>query len=245
MTKIRVKQIDGLDSHVNGLITTAIAEQHIEKIGYQGILPSASPEGGIKGGMEFAVGTALTGTNLVASVGDYLIAKEDFTYAALPSSASDIDTFLSHFVIVEGNIKNVSNGTAESGKYVSGMSLANGVISVTKETLPVNGVATTNTAGSGKTTKAVTGISLSNGKVVATEKNIDLKSYPQAVETLTVSSGSATLAHTPAGDVQVLMNGVAQVLGTDYSVSGTTVTVETAMGYESTDVLVAVYNYAV
>lgn len=248
MTKIKVKQIDGLDTYVNDLITTAIAGEHIEKIGYQGVLPNASPEGGIKSGMEFAVGTALSGTNLSAQVGDYLIAKEDFSYAALPSTASDIDTFLAKFVIVEGNIKNVSNGSVESGKYVSGLSFSNGVFSVSKDSLPVTGVTTTPTAGSGKTTKAIVGISLSGGNVVATEKDIDLKAYPQAVETLTPSTANntttASLSHTPSGDVQILLNGVTQTPTTDYTVSGTTVTINAAMGYASGDVLTAVYNYA-
>lgn len=244
MTKIKCKQIEGLDAHVAGLITEAIANEHIEKIGYQGVLPAAAPTGGVKAGMEFAVGTALTGTNSIASVGDYLIAKEDFTYSSLPSTAADIDTFLAHFVIVEGNIKNVSNGNAETGKYVSGVTIANGVISISKETLPVQGVNATNTTGTGKTTKAIVGLSVSGNKVVATEKDIDLKAYPQAVETLTVSNGSATLSHTPAGAVQVLLNGVAQTLGSDYTVSGTTVTIETAMGYETGDVVTAIYCYA-
>lgn len=243
--KIKTKQIEGLSSFVDNLIRDAIANEHIEKIGYQGVLPSAAPEGGVKGGMEFAVGSALTGTTHSAQVGDYLIAKEDFNYSALPSAANDIDTFLAHFVIVEGNIKNVSNGTVESGKYVSGMTMANGVISLSKETLPVTGVNATNTAGSGKTTKAIVSIALSNGKVVATEKDIDLKAYNQAVEVLTISNGAATLSHTPVGDVQILMNGVAQQSTTDFAVSGTTVTIQSAMGYESGDIIMAVYNYAV
>ncbi len=243
MAKIRKEQIAGLDEHISGLIAAAIADQHIEKIGYQGVLPTSAPEGGIKGGMEFAVGTALTGTSQVASVGDYLIAKEDFTYTKLPTSEADIDTFLAHFVIVEGNIKNVSGGNAESGKYVSGLTLNNGVMTVSKETLPVQGVNTTNTAGTGKTTKAVVGITLVGNQVKATEKDIDLKAYPQAVETLTVSNGSATLSHTPAGAVQVMLNGIAQTMGTDYTVSGTAVTINAAMGWQSGDTVTAIYNY--
>lgn len=240
MKKIQLKQIEGLTEYVQG----QIADMHVEKIGYQGVLPTASPEGGVKGGMEFAVGTALTGTTSRAQVGDYLIAKEDFTYAQLPSTASDVDTFLAHFVIVEGNIKNVEGGTVENDKYVSGMTMANGVISLQKATLPVKGVAESNTAGSGTTTKAVTGLTMVNGVITPVEKDIALSSYPQAVETLTVANGSATLSHTPVGQVAVLMNGVQQTLGTDYTVAGSTVTILQAMGYAAGDELTAVYNYA-
>ena len=118
-----------------------------------------------------------------------------------------------------------------------------GVITVTKETIPVQGVAAATTNNT-KTVNAVTGITVNNNKITPTVQPIDLKSYPQAVEVLTIANGAATLSQTPVGNVQVMLNGVAQTLGTDYSVSGTTVTIETVMGYAAGDVVTAVYNYA-
>lgn len=59
-------------------------------------------------------------------------------------------------------------------------------------------------------------------------------------EVLTVSNGAAMLSKTPKGGVALYMNGLLQ-MSEDYTVSGKTLALKAAMGYDADDELMAVY----
>jgi hypothetical protein len=160
----------------------------------------------------------------------------------LPTAAS-VNAKISNAVsdAVGGSLISVSGGAAESGKYVSALTKDGTALKVTKTSLPVTGVNTTNTAGSGTTTKAVVSIALSSGKVVATEKNIAFPPPPVPTIDSTDFSAAVTLSKTLYGtDVAVFVNGLMQP-PSDYTVAEGKVTFKDPSHYAKGDTVNLIY----
>ncbi|MBP9990148.1 MAG: hypothetical protein KBT45_01795 [Bacteroidales bacterium] len=148
---------------------------------------------------------------------------------------------------INGVLQSVSNGSAESGKFVSAITKDGSAIKVTKAALPVTGVSTSNAMGSGTTTKAIVGITLSNGNIVATEKSIAFPSLPN-IPDLNIDSVDFTseisLAKVPfGGSVMVFVNGLMQPPA-DYTVCDGKLTFKDPSHFTKGDTVNVVYLVA-
>jgi hypothetical protein len=79
-----------------------------------------------------------------------------------------------------------------------------------------------------------------NGKNIATEDIFNQLSINRVVEKVTAdSNGNYVISNVPAGDVQVIINGLVQVPGDDYTMDGQTIKFTTSPN--SDDKVVASY----
>ncbi len=143
---------------------------------------------------------------------------------------------------IGGALQSVTGGSAETGKYVSAITKDGTAVKVTKTTLPVTGVNTTNTAGTGTTTKAIVSLALSSGKVVATEKEIAFPSAPILTIDSVDFTGEVSLTKPPYGDsaVGVFVNGLMQP-PTDYTLTDTKLTFKDPSHYAKGDTVNILY----
>lgn len=143
---------------------------------------------------------------------------------------------------IGGALQSVTGGSAETGKYVSAITKDGTAVKVTKTTLPVTGVSTTNTAGTGTTTKAIVSLALSSGKVVATEKEIAFPSAPILTIDSVDFTGEVSLTKPIYGesDPAVFVNGLMQP-PTDYTVNEGKITFKDPSHYAKGDTVNILY----
>ena len=143
---------------------------------------------------------------------------------------------------IGGALQSVTGGSAETGKYVSAITKDGIAVKVTKTTLPVTGVNTTNTAGTGTTTKAIVSLALSSGKVVATEKEIAFPSAPILTIDSVDFTGEVSLTKPIYGESApaVFVNGLMQP-PTDYTVNEGKITFKDPSHYAKGDTVNVIY----
>lgn len=143
---------------------------------------------------------------------------------------------------IGGALQSVTGGSAETGKYVSAVTKEGTAVKVTKTTLPVTGVNTTNTAGTGTTTKAIVSLALSSGKVVATEKEIAFPSAPILTIDSVDFTGEVSLTKPIYGESApaVFVNGLMQP-PTDYTVNEGKITFKDPSHYAKGDTVNILY----
>lgn len=143
---------------------------------------------------------------------------------------------------IGGALQSVTGGSAETGKYVSAITKDGTAVKVTKTTLPVTGVNTTNTAGTGTTTKAIVSLALSSGKVVATEKEIAFPSAPILTIDSVDFTGEVSLTKPIYGESApaVFVNGLMQP-PTDYTVNEGKITFKDPSHYAKGDTVNILY----
>lgn len=143
---------------------------------------------------------------------------------------------------IGGALQSVTGGSAETGKYVSAITKDGTAVKVTKTTLPVTGVNTTNTAGTGTTTKAIVSLALSSGKVVATEKEIAFPSAPILTIDSVDFTGEVSLTKPIYGGSApaVFVNGLMQP-PTDYTVNEGKITFKDPSHYAKGDTVNILY----
>lgn len=143
---------------------------------------------------------------------------------------------------IGGALQSVTGGSAETGKYVSAITKDGTAVKVTKTTLPVTGVNTTNTAGTGTTTKAIVSLALSSGKVVATEKEIAFPSAPILTIDSVDFTGEVSLTKPIYGESApaVFVNGLMQP-PTDYTVNEGKITFKDPSHYAKGDTVNVIY----
>lgn len=143
---------------------------------------------------------------------------------------------------IGGALQSVTGGSAETGKYVSAITKDGTAVKVTKTTLPVTGVNTTNTAGTGTTTKAIVSLALSSGKVVATEKEIAFPSAPILTIDSVDFTGEVSLTKPIYGEsaTAVFVNGLMQP-PTDYTVNEGKITFKDPSHYAKGDTVNVIY----
>lgn len=143
---------------------------------------------------------------------------------------------------IGGALQSVTGGSAETGKYVSAITKDGTAVKVTKTTLPVTGVNTTNTAGTGTTTKAIVSLALSSGKVVATEKEIAFPSAPILTIDSVDFTGEVSLTKPIYGESApaVFVNGLMQP-PTDYTLTDNKLTFKDPSHYAKGDTVNILY----
>lgn len=143
---------------------------------------------------------------------------------------------------IGGALQSVTSGSAETGKYVSAITKDGTAVKVTKTTLPVTGVNTTNTAGTGTTTKAIVSLALSSGKVVATEKEIAFPSAPILTIDSVDFTGEVSLTKPIYGESApaVFVNGLMQP-PTDYTLTDNKLTFKDPSHYAKGDTVNILY----
>lgn len=141
-----------------------------------------------------------------------------------------------------GALQSVTDGSAESGKYVSAVTKEGTAVKVAKTALPVTGVNTSNTAGTGTTTKAVVSLALTNGKVVATEKSIAFPNPPVLTLDSVDFTAEITLTKPPCAEsaVGVFVNGLMQPPA-DYTLSDNKLTFKDPSHYAKGDTVNILY----
>lgn len=160
--------------------------------------------------------------------------------ATAAATSEKIDNAVSN--AIGGALQSVTGGSAETGKYVSAITKDGTAVKVTKTTLPVTGVNTTNTAGTGTTTKAIVSLALSSGKVVATEKEIAFPSAPILTIDSVDFTGEVSLTKPIYGESApaVFVNGLMQP-PTDYTVNEGKITFKDPSHYAKGDTVNILY----